>query len=247
MNFADAEWFKKKGINKAKAQRYQCKQCLKITSVMPERKNSTTYHQKRNDILLDLAKAVVNKVAINRTIEMLDIGVKTYYEKLELVYKRCLEFLERHEKKALKNLNIDECWLNTDKMTYHLSNVRKKGHGRKPPAERSEESKFPTHIVITRKCKADTSSWLMLPMIGISLLMTWHWILSSIKMTTYMNWLKKMQGLEEALPPIQCRLTPLTIKVWRNMKMTLPDLKSEVSTWMAYMLTPLIQRLLIIG
>jgi transposase-like protein len=106
--FNNMECFKKKGINKAKAQRYQCKRCLKITSVMPKRKNSTTYHQKRNDILLDLAKAVVNKVAINRTIEMLDIGVKTYYEKLELVYKRCLEFLERQEQKTLNKLNISE-------------------------------------------------------------------------------------------------------------------------------------------
>jgi len=115
---------------------------------MPNRKNSTTYHQKRNDILLDLAKAVVNKVAINRTIEMLAIGVKTYYEKLELVYKRCLESLERHEQKPLSNLNIDECWLNTD------SNIRKNGHGRKSPAERSEESKFPTHIVITSEMQS---------------------------------------------------------------------------------------------
>ncbi|MFC4802122.1 insertion element protein [Neobacillus sp. GCM10023253] len=152
--FTNTECFKKKGVNKAKAQRYQCKHCLKITSVMPKRKNSTTYHQKRNDILLDLAKAVVNKVAINRTIEVLDIGVKTYYEKLELVYKRCLEFLERHEQKPLGKLSIGECWLNTDKMTYHLSNVRKKGHGRKSPAERSEESKFPTHIVITSEMQS---------------------------------------------------------------------------------------------
>lgn len=152
--FDNPNHFKKKGVNKANSQRYQCKECSKFTSVMPTREKSTTYHQKRNDVLVILAKSIVNKVAVKRTIEILDIGVKTYYEKLELIYKRCLEFLERYEKKPLETIVFDECWLNTDKMTYHLSNVRKKGYGRKSILERTEESKFPTNIVITSEMKS---------------------------------------------------------------------------------------------
>ncbi|HZH59249.1 MAG TPA: hypothetical protein VEY70_06700 [Metabacillus sp.] len=72
---------------------------MKITNVLPSNRESTTYHQQRNDILLLFAELITNRTQVNRVIEILDIGAQTYYHKLEWLYKRCLEFLERHEVK----------------------------------------------------------------------------------------------------------------------------------------------------
>ncbi len=91
---------------------------------------------------------MVSRVPITRTCELLEIGRGTYYDKLEFVYRRCLEFLERHEAKPIQNMDFNEMWLNTDKMTYFLNNVRKKGMGGSQYDD-LEESQFPTNVVIT--------------------------------------------------------------------------------------------------
>ncbi|WP_195990328.1 hypothetical protein [Clostridium sp. D53t1_180928_C8] len=73
---------------------------------------------------------ILSRTPVTRICEILDIGSSTYYNKLEWLYRRCLEFLERYEDKKLKNTHFDTLWLNTDKFTYHLNNVIKKGHGK---------------------------------------------------------------------------------------------------------------------
>lgn len=115
---------------------------------MPNRKQSTTYHQQRNDILPTFAKLLLNKVPISRACEILDIGVGTYYHKLEWLYRRCLEFLDRYETKPLKDKYFKEIWLNTDKMQYLLNNVRKKGQGGSKILG-LEDLNLQTYIIIT--------------------------------------------------------------------------------------------------
>jgi hypothetical protein len=140
--------FYKQGKSKVGAQVWQCKTCKKKTNLMPTRKQSTTYNQKRNDILPSFTRDLLNRTPVTRTCEKLEIGVSTYYHKLEWVYRRCLEFLERHEKTALARMEFPVMWLNTDKMIYSLNNVRKKGQGGRE-FDDVEESQFPTHIVVT--------------------------------------------------------------------------------------------------
>ena len=146
--FKDVHLFYKQGKSKTNAQVWQCKTCKKKTSLMPTRKQSTTYHQKRNDILPSLVMDLLNRTPVTRTCEKLGIGVSTYYHKLEWIYRRCLEFLERHEKKAFERMEFPVMWLNTDKMTYNLNNVRKKGQGGNG-FDDVEETQFPTQIVVT--------------------------------------------------------------------------------------------------
>jgi hypothetical protein len=67
---------------------------------------------------------------------------------LEWVYRRCLEFLERHEQAPLRNKSFGTVWLNTDKMIYFLNNVRKKGMGG-TRYDDVEETQFPTHIIVS--------------------------------------------------------------------------------------------------
>jgi hypothetical protein len=62
--------FYKQGKSTSNSQRWQCKQCKKITNVLPNRKQSTTYHQQRNDILPTFAKLLLNKVPISCACEI---------------------------------------------------------------------------------------------------------------------------------------------------------------------------------
>jgi len=75
------------------------------------------------------AKMLINLTPVTRTCETLGISPLTYYRKLEWLYRRYLEFFERHDQKPLKSMQFDSLWLNTDKLLYYLNNVRQKGHG----------------------------------------------------------------------------------------------------------------------
>ncbi|ANU27662.1 insertion element protein [Planococcus versutus] len=122
--------FYKRGTNAAKAEQFQCKECKKYTNVSPNKSRNTTYNQKRNEILPLFAKQLVNRSSINRTCEILGIGKGTYYQKLEWLYRCCLEFLETRETKPLANKHFPEMWITTDKLHYVLNNVLKKGKGK---------------------------------------------------------------------------------------------------------------------
>lgn len=145
--FSHKESFYKRGKSTSNSQKYQCKSCKKITNVLPTTKECTTYHQQRNDILPLFADLITNKTPVSRVIEILDIGAQTYYHKLEWLYKKCLEFQDRHEVK-LKEIEFNEVWINTDKMLYFLNNLRRKNTGSKYLME-AEEKLFPTYVVIS--------------------------------------------------------------------------------------------------
>ncbi|MBE1554160.1 insertion element protein [Sporosarcina limicola] len=146
--FNEPEGFYKQGKSRLGMQRYQCKVCKKKTALTPDRKRSTTYNQKRSDVHHLFAKLLLSRTPVTRTCEILEIGRRTYYDKLEFLYRRCLEFLERHETKPLQKVTFKEMWLSTDKMIYFLNNVRQKGMGGSRYNE-VEESQFPTHVVVS--------------------------------------------------------------------------------------------------
>jgi len=140
--------FYHKGKSSSKSDKWQCKVCKKNTNTLPSRATSTNYHQQRNEILPLFFKLLIKKVPVKRTCEILEINPTTYYGKLEWVYKRCLEFLERHEDKPLANKTFDRMWINTDNMVYYLNNIRKKGSGG-DDYDDIEEQIFKTHITIS--------------------------------------------------------------------------------------------------
>lgn len=146
--FNEPKQFYKRGKSRGKSQRYQCKACKKFTNVLPKREETTTYHQQKNTILPMFAKMVVGRVSVSRTCDILGIGVGTYYHKLEWLYRRCLEFLERYETQPLQTKKFNEMWLNTDKMHYYLNNVRKKGQGSKKYTG-FEDLNMQTYIVVS--------------------------------------------------------------------------------------------------
>ena len=151
--FEQPKSFYKRGKSTGNSQKYQCKEYKKMTNVLPTKRESTTYHQKRNDILPQFAKLLLSKTPVKRTCEFLGIGSKTYYTKLEWLYRCCLEFLDKYETKGFQNKSFDKMWINTDKMQYYLNNVRKKGKGGKYESD-IEDKLLQTHIVISAEVKS---------------------------------------------------------------------------------------------
>ncbi|MFU8690881.1 insertion element protein [Rossellomorea sp. FS2] len=145
--FNHRDSFRSRGKSTSNSPKYQCKFCSKITNVLPTNRQSTTYHQKRNDILPIFAELITNHVPVRRVVKILGIGSETYYHKLKWLYRRCLEFLERHEVK-LKDTYLNELFINTDKMVYNLNNSKKKNAGSRY-LENEDEKNFQTHVVVS--------------------------------------------------------------------------------------------------
>lgn len=120
--------FYKRGKASSNAQVVQCKTCKKYTNLLPDKVSSTSYTQKRNDVLPMFAQHLINRVPVSSTCEILGIGRSTYYSKLEWLYRCCLEFLETRETKQFAKMTFPRIWLNTDMMMYYLNNVRKRGN-----------------------------------------------------------------------------------------------------------------------
>jgi transposase-like protein len=146
--FKFSKRFYTRGKSTSNSQKWQCKECLKITNVMPTRKQASHYYQQRNDILLSFAQAFLNKMPINRICEMIGIGKQTYYGKLEWLYQCCLEFLENHETKALSSKHFKTLWINTDQMMYYLNPQRRRGKETFADVDQ-DNSHYQTRIIIS--------------------------------------------------------------------------------------------------
>lgn len=146
--FKNPERFIKYGISKTNSQVYQCKICKKYTSILPKREQAFSYHQQRNEIVPILASLFVNRVPVKRSCEILKIGSQTYYNKMEYVYLRCLEFLERHETKPLKTRQFKQLWLNSDTFQYYLNNTRYKLFKNSESGE-DKQKKLQTRILVS--------------------------------------------------------------------------------------------------
>lgn len=143
--FENAKEFHNRGKSTGNAKKYQCKECKKITNVLPSLEENYSYNQKKNDILPLFIELLVSRTPVKRSCEILKISPKTYYHKLEWLYRKCLEFLDRHETKAISQVTFDEIWLNSDKMIYYLNNVRRKGKG--GLNYDNNESRFQTSLI----------------------------------------------------------------------------------------------------
>lgn len=137
------------GKSKTNCDRYKCKACGKLTNVLPLKEKAFSYHQQRSDILPTLAAMLVNRVPVRRTCEILGIGSQTYYNKLEYIYMRCLEFIERYEKKALETKTFDKLWINSDVFIYYLNNARHKFAGNTQTIRKEDFRKMQTRIIVS--------------------------------------------------------------------------------------------------
>jgi transposase-like protein len=145
--FENPKSFYKRGKATSKAQTVQCKTCKKYTNILTSKSQTTSYTQKRNDILLQFAQHLINRVPVSSTCKILGIGRSTYYSKLEWLYRCCLEFLETRETKQFAKMTFPRIWLNIDMMMYYLNNVRKKGEPRTRGTK--SEKQLQTQVVVS--------------------------------------------------------------------------------------------------
>lgn len=151
--FDTPKGFYNRGKSSSNSPKYQCKECKKITNVRPRQNESYNYHQKRNDLLFDFTKDILGRSPVKRTCEKLGIAAGTYYNKLEWVYRKCLEFLERHETEKLNTFEFDELYLNTDMFNYNLNNIKLKGRGGKKSVGRLDK-KLATSVIASCDLKS---------------------------------------------------------------------------------------------
>lgn len=146
--FADRKNFYSRGKNKAHSHVWQCKTCGKYTNVLPSRRETVTYHQQRNKIMPLFIKILLGRTPVRRACATLKISPDTYYGKMEWLYKRCLEFLERHETEPLSKIKFKTIYLDTDQMIYNLNNVRMRG--KSDGKYGNLEDKFVnTHVIVS--------------------------------------------------------------------------------------------------
>jgi hypothetical protein len=145
--FTDMTLFYKKGKSVSNSKRFQCKSCKKTTNILPEIRESFNYHQKKNIILRSLFEDIVSKTPVRRTCEKNKISPKTYYDKLEWLNRRALEFFEKVEVKRFSEMKFKELWINVDYVNYKLNNIRRKGKGGKYP-EIKDDRMLSTSIFI---------------------------------------------------------------------------------------------------
>jgi len=156
--FENVETFRKRGFSSSNSTKYQCKECGKITNVLPGQDESFNYHQKRNDILVQFCKLIVSHTPVKSVCEILEIGSATYYNKLNWLYRKCLEFNDRYETQVIKDKTFNELWLNTDMMVYNLNNVMHHGKAKLLYEKLKEENKS-----ITKLKKEGTSDKIEIP------------------------------------------------------------------------------------
>lgn len=137
------------GKSKTNSERFKCKSCGKVTNILPKRERAYSYHQKRNEILPTLAAMLINRVPVRRACEILNIGSQTYYDKMEYVYMRCLEFLEKHEEKPLYTKTFDNLWINSDIFVYYLNNNRHKFAGGSKTVRKEDFRKMQTRCIVS--------------------------------------------------------------------------------------------------
>ena len=139
--------FYKRGKSKVGTQRYQSKTCKKTTNEQPKQNQSFSYHQQRHEEVFNLFHDMMNRTPVVGTLRKNNIGAGTYYHKMEWIYRKCLEFLERHETTVLENKEFSSLYLNTDALLYHLNYKRLKSNGSK--IKRKDDKLPTTHVYTT--------------------------------------------------------------------------------------------------
>lgn len=118
--------YAKNGKNETDAQRYKCKRCNK-TCTIPSAKTPYS-RQKKAFKNVDLFMNLVNKVPLNRILELNNIKPKVLYDRIDYFYKQCRKF-SRAKNKHIARKDFGDLRLSSDRQHY-ITNWRKAGDKR---------------------------------------------------------------------------------------------------------------------
>ena len=108
------------GKTRGGASRYQCKKCFKTFSIpLPTQYQHDTHQNKM------IFKMLVNKVALARIVNMLEISWEVLYHRMDFIHKQCLAFAASRERN-LKYLPIERLHLAVDRQDYVVNWTERK-------------------------------------------------------------------------------------------------------------------------
>jgi transposase-like protein len=102
------------------AKRYQCTVCKKTFSIAkPTKGQHDTHHN------IEIFKLLVNKVPLNRIINILDISWEVLYHRINFIHQQCLSFVADRESK-LNDMPIKRLYLAIDRQDYEVNWTERK-------------------------------------------------------------------------------------------------------------------------
>ena len=103
------------GKTKSGSQRYRCRECGVTFAV-----GGATIRQKRPEINETVFKFLVNKMPMNRIMEVAGISASTLYGKIDFIHQQCLSFVASHERR-FPDLPIRRLYLSVDRQDHMLN------------------------------------------------------------------------------------------------------------------------------
>lgn len=108
------------GTTSSGGKRYRCNVCKKTLTI-----SKPTYRQLDTHHNIEIFKLLVNKVPLNRIINILDISWEVLYHRMNFIHKQCLAFVSNRENK-LKNMEIKRLYLSIDRQDYEVNWTERK-------------------------------------------------------------------------------------------------------------------------
>jgi hypothetical protein len=146
--FANRKFFERKAINqRSKSIKWMCKECGKTKYVKPELEENFTIGLQNSEKIIPLFRLLMNGNSIRAACNILEISADTIYSYIELIYTRCLMFLEKHETNILSDMNLGDVYLSTDQLIFNNNNFCDKYKGF--DTEVKERTHIQTRIIST--------------------------------------------------------------------------------------------------
>lgn len=103
------------GTTASGGKRYRCNACKKTLTI-----SKPTYRQLDTHHNIEIFKLLVNKVPLNRIINILGISWDVLYHRMNFIHKQCMAFIANRENK-LKDMPIDRLYLAVDRQDYEVN------------------------------------------------------------------------------------------------------------------------------
>lgn len=103
------------GTQKSGAKRYRCNECKKVFTV-----SLATYRQVDQTFNNQIFKLLVNKMPLNRIIEVTGVSWGVLYHRINFIHKQCMAFAS-HQERKFKHKSIPRLYLAVDRQEYQVN------------------------------------------------------------------------------------------------------------------------------
>ena len=101
--------------------RYRCKSCKTTFSI-----GKSTLRHKKPHLNVQIFSLLINKMPLNRIMEVADVTAATLYGKIDFIHRQCIAFIANRERKMIGSSFTDRLYLSTDRQMYYLNWTKRK-------------------------------------------------------------------------------------------------------------------------